>query len=100
SELANDSGWAAGLELRYDVSVEPGFFTSLQPFVFFDSGKVWSYDPPRDGRSLSSTGAGLRATLQHGLSASLTAARPLTLSPSDAPGRHPVRFLFDLSVSF
>ena len=100
SELANDSGWAAGLELRYDVTMDPGFVTSLQPFVFLDSGKVWSYDPPRDGRSLSSTGAGLRATFEHGVTASLTAARPLTLSPSDASGRHPVRILFDLAVSF
>ncbi len=100
SELADDSGWGVGLELRYDATLDPGLFKSLQPFLFLDSGKVWSYTSPSSGRSLSSAGAGLRATFDHGLSGSLTVARPLTLSPSDAPGRRPVRILFDVSVSF
>lgn len=84
SEITGDDGIAASLELRY-TNVLTVLGASLQPYAFYDIGKVWNRnDSQIETVSASSTGLGLRLDHESGLNGSLEAAFPLT-KPVDNP---------------
>ncbi len=101
SEITGDRGVAFGVELRHHHPVAVG---RLQPYVFYEIGKVWNIDPgARDKVSAASSGVGSRFFHQKGWNADLNLAVPLT-----KPAAHPpaysaekgVRVLFSLGVDF
>lgn len=85
SEITGDRGVSASLELRYGKSL-PEYNLGLQPFLFYDVGKVWNIDRGAKNKiSAASAGAGLRVNWNNDWSFSAIAAKPLTLSPAKPP---------------
>lgn len=76
SEIVGDKGFSAALELRrapYSFA-----FIDVQPYIFYDFGKVWNIDTGQPKtESGASAGIGARASAEN-LSAGLTLAKPLT----------------------
>lgn len=80
SEITGEDGLAGRLELRannpFIVPVD-----LLQVYGFYDIGKVWDEDnalPEDRQRSISSTGAGFRTTINENFAGTFEAALPLT----------------------
>lgn len=102
SEITGDRGVNATMELRWNaVNSEAAlpFAVQVQPFAFYDIGKVWNLD--RGGEMLSGASAGLGARTQLGesISATATAAWPLTRTPSSPLRGNAEAPRFGLSVS-
>ena len=86
SAIVGDHGLAGGIELRKS-HVLPQAVVALQPYAFYDIGKVWNIDPSsKDQQSGASTGFGLRGSHEDGWQADLSLAIPLTTPADDAPG--------------
>jgi len=101
SEITGDHGVNAGLELRYqglDISKN----AYVQPFAFYDMGKVWNEDTGEKPVSASSTGFGILVGHNMGLSGSIGLAWPLTRrieNPIYGNGKNP-RILLSISQGF
>jgi hemolysin activation/secretion protein len=98
SSLSGDTGWAAGVELRYTTSLNFGPLETVQAFVFADLGEVLNLGGNPSGTgdaSLASAGSGLKLMLGNGLVASVEAARSIGGSPPSQQGS--TRFFFSLS---
>lgn len=105
SEITGDHGIAASFELRYNTTSPLfGKTLALQPYVFYDVGKVWNIDNGADNKvSAASAGAGLRLTLGNDWSADLNLAKALTRSADNEPKYENdlgARVLFSISKSF
>ncbi|MBN8521454.1 MAG: ShlB/FhaC/HecB family hemolysin secretion/activation protein [Alphaproteobacteria bacterium] len=105
SEITGDNGISGSLELVYTgFNVDTDYLTtaSVQPFAFYDAGKVWNRD--QGGRMLSaaSAGVGARISLENRVFVTGAVAFPLTRSAGNPPygnGSSP-RFLLGLQVQF
>ena len=86
SEILGDTGFSAMAELRYeDLHLNEN--SKLQPFVFYDFGKVWNNNIGQSKKdSGASIGGGLRLQNMKLPNLSLTFAQPLTRS-QDTPQR-------------
>lgn len=80
SELTADEGFSTSLEFRYDTQV--GDNLSLQPYIFYDFGSVWSRTPHIESVSGSSAGGGLRMQTFNALKTDIFMAWPLTYEPA------------------
>ena len=105
SEITGDHGIGATLELRRPFRMdEAALNLMLEPYAFFDIGKVWNIDEGSGGSiSAASAGAGMRASLKGGWNADLNAAVPLTKTPDKEPKYQNdtgFRVLFSLTKSF
>ena len=84
SEIIGDSGLMGSVTLRYDLPQFVPNLTLLQPFAFYDIGKVWANSTwQQEGYSISgaSAGMGLNFGITKTWQGSLTFAYPLTLTP-------------------
>jgi hemolysin activation/secretion protein len=101
SEITGDDGVSAMMELQYNgLSLTPAF--RLQPYAFYDIGKVWNKDRDSEPVSGSSAGAGLRLFHEKGINGDLSIAFPLTKAvgaPNSSNDKNP-RFFFSLSFNF
>lgn len=102
AEITGDRGTAFSVEFRLPSSV-PVQDLAIQPYVFWDIGKVWNIDNNNTtSQSLSSTGFGGRFNFYDTVSGNITVAVPLTKT-ADSPiwgnGNGP-RALFSLSKRF
>lgn len=85
SALVGDHGIAGGVEVRR-AFVLPEAQVALQPYAFYDIGKVWNIDPSsKDQQSGASAGFGLRGSHADGWQADVSLAIPLTTPAEDAP---------------
>lgn len=76
SEIVGDHGVSGLVELRYNYDLENA---RLQPYGFYDFGKVWNIDQiDSEDFSGTSAGFGLRSNWNNGLATDITAAFPLT----------------------
>jgi hemolysin activation/secretion protein len=103
SEVTGDRGIAASIELRYNHAAGGGAW-GIQPYGFYDIGKVWNIDPSdKNHASGATTGAGVRVSSNNGWSVDAMAAIPLTLAAEEPPhyanGNSP-RFLISLKKAF
>ncbi|NCY02085.1 MAG: ShlB/FhaC/HecB family hemolysin secretion/activation protein [Planctomycetia bacterium] len=99
SEFTGDRGVSLTTELRYADLPEYGPFV-LQPFAFYDAGKVW--DIGNGSRAGSSAGLGIRFRYEEGVSGLVYLAEPLTApvaAPTYGNGKSP-RVFFSLSRAF
>ena len=103
SEITGDRGYAASLELRYTTSPD-GWGMALQPYGFYDVGKVFNIDPSdKNHRSIASTGAGMRFFTDMGWSVDANAALPLTKRVDEPPyyaNQNSPRFLVSVKRAF
>jgi len=82
AQYVGDHGLAAASEVRYNVNTGDDFLTSVQPYGFFDAGRVWNKSAALgQPRSVTSTGTGVRFSFMEGVSASLEYARGLVAAP-------------------
>lgn len=105
SEITGDHGVAASVEVRYNKTIRAfNLSLTLQPYVFYDIGKVWNIDPSaKDHMSGASTGVGLRVSFGDDWSADINLARPLTRSADNEPKYQNglgARLLLSLSKAF
>jgi len=85
SEITGDRGIAATFELRKNLEIK-GLNAALQPYGFFDFGKVWNIDPSSKNQvSAASSGVGLRTGLSSGWSADINFSTPLTKKADKPP---------------
>ena len=87
SEITGDRGIAASFEIRYNTRV-PLFNMqlALQPYAFYDIGKVWNIDPgAKDKVSAASAGLGVRMNLDNSWDMDFNLAKPLTRSADKEP---------------
>ncbi len=103
SEITGDRGVSMTVELRYNHAIEK-YQSMLQPYVFYDVGKVWNIDPgAKDKTSAASVGLGLRLSLKDDWAFESMAAVPLT-RPADNPPSYTnpegVRVLFSVTRKF
>lgn len=86
SEIIGDSGLMGAVALRYDLPQSFSGLPLLQPFVFYDAGKVWTNATSIQGmtsQSGASTGLGVNANLNQTWQTTVTLAYPLTLTPQE-----------------
>jgi len=84
SEISGDDGFAAGIETRYH-GLEPLVGVRMQPYGFYDIGKVWNRNSGQtESVSGSSAGIGMRMVHDNGMSGTIQMAVPLTKS-ADTP---------------
>ena len=82
SDIIGDHGLEGTLEVRYGgfADLQP---VSLQPYVFYDIGKVWSESPGQLPTSGSSAGIGMRFLTRWQQTGNLGVAWPLTRPIND-----------------
>ncbi|HEX4046070.1 MAG TPA: POTRA domain-containing protein [Gammaproteobacteria bacterium] len=81
AEFLGDRGLAGSLELRYDLGVGKLFIQSLEFYLFYDAGILWTLDPPvgtQARQSATSTGVGVRFFMNKYISGNVMWAQPLT----------------------
>jgi hemolysin activation/secretion protein len=105
SEITGDSGVGVLSELSWNRYANYGgdlADPSVQPFVYFDAGKVWNEDTGGAPESGVSAGFGLRLGWGEKAQISGTLAQPLTRrveNPAYGNGHNP-RFLLSANISF
>ena len=99
AEIVGDYVFAFGLELNY-LGIERYKDFKLNPYIFYDIGKVYNLDTGGINESAASTGFGLKFLYNENISFDLGMAWPLT-RPADNPlhgnGKNP-RFTFNLDL--
>jgi hemolysin activation/secretion protein len=105
SQIVGDDGIGAKIELRLNTNPDWAYLQVIQPYLFYDVGKIWN----RDGISLpavqsaTSTGIGARFIFLPQLTGNFYIAKPLTLPVAalQAMGEdgHAIRTFFQLSAT-
>jgi hemolysin activation/secretion protein len=105
SEITGDRGVGFSAELSYKgisfVESHP-LVPSIEPFVFYDIGKVWNLDNGQKPESAASAGVGVRLGWEDLIYLNFTVAQPLTRA-QDNPlhgNPHSPRFLAGLQFQF
>ena len=101
SAITGDHGVGGSFELRYDARVDQLFIQTVEPYLFFDTAKIWNrLGGNGSGLALHSTGAGIRFALEHNISAGVEYARTLTAVPGSDSGSVKSKVLFNAAVRF
>jgi hemolysin activation/secretion protein len=112
--LTGDRGIGGSFELRYDTRFPQYGIELVQPYLFYDTAKVWNvhsapsaivntaYGPvgTGSGLALSSAGLGVRFFLQHNITTDFEFARTMKAVIGSDNGRETSKFLVDASVRF
>jgi hemolysin activation/secretion protein len=102
SEASGDSGLAGRAELRWMALDSLSRLTGLQPYGFYEGGRVWqvlALPGTRRSQSLYSAGVGLRFALLHRINASFEWAAPV--GPDAAQSSTPnSRLFFSVGTNF
>ena len=103
SEIVGDHGIAVLVELRYGGMKPIIPSVRLEPYAFYDIGKVWNTDTTNTYQeSAASMGAGIRMQYADRLNGEFSVAQPLTHDVESRPygaARDP-RYFFKLSTGF
>lgn len=103
SEIAGDHGVSGFAEVRYTgIPPIPELKLALQPYAFYDVGKVWNIENGQDPESGASAGAGIRFSIDNNIHGNIHAAVPLTRrvqNPEHGDGDD-VRVFFQVSTFF
>lgn len=101
SAITGDHGVGGSFELRYDTRVDQYFVQTVEPYIFFDTAKIWNrLGGNGSGLALHSTGAGIRVGLEHNITAGVEYARTLTAVPGSDNGALKSKVLFNAAVRF
>ena len=101
SALSGDHGVGGSFELRYDTRIDQYFVQTVEPYIFFDTAKIWNrLGGNGSGFALHSTGAGVRVALEHNITAGVEYARTLTAVPGSDNGSLKSKVLFNGAIRF
>jgi hemolysin activation/secretion protein len=81
SEIIGDEGYAAKVELQWNIPGQLGYITQRQVFGFFDGGVVWNDDPATADlkrESATSAGLGIRTRIMDATNVDATIAWPIS----------------------
>jgi len=103
SEILGDRGFAGMLELRYDAV--PQFLDlKVQPFIFYDFGRIWNIDTGQDKfNNASSGGLGFRLDHKLGIFGVFNLAQPMDkkqLNPLHSKSKDKPRYGFQIGLKF
>ena len=99
--LTGDHGLGGTAELRYTWPLRMSIVQTLQPYAFLDAARVWNVQHTGPlGRSIDSTGGGIRAWMDHGLFADLEVAQTLEPTPGSDGGKKATKLLVSLGAEF
>jgi hemolysin activation/secretion protein len=101
SAITGDHGVGGSFELRYDTRIDQYFVQTAEPYVFFDTAKIWNrLGGNGSGLALHSVGAGVRVNLERNISLDLEYARTLTAVPGSDNGALKSKVLFNGAIRF
>ena len=105
SALTGDLGLGGAMELRYDTSFEQYGIQTLEPYVFYDTAKIWNRNGPDNpgsgsGFALASAGLGIRVTLPWNISGGVELARTIKSVPGSDNGHTTKKVLVNAAVRF
>ncbi|HTS94182.1 MAG TPA: ShlB/FhaC/HecB family hemolysin secretion/activation protein [Stellaceae bacterium] len=101
SAITGDSGIGGSFELRYDTRYPEYRLESIEPYVFFDTAKIWNkLGTAGLGNSLASYGAGLRLTLPYNIMLGGEYAQTLVAVPGSDNGKRAKKGLLNASIRF
>ena len=101
SALSGDHGAGGSFELRYDTRVDQYFVQTVEPYIFFDTAKIWNrLGGNGSGLAMHSTGAGVRVALERNITLGVEYARTLTAVPGSDNGSLKSKVLFNGAIRF
>ena len=99
--LTGDHGLGGTAELRYTWPLRVSIVQTLQPYAFLDAARVWNVQHIGAlGRSVDSTGGGIRVWMDHGLFGDLEVAQTLEPTPGSDGGKKATKLLVSLGAEF
>src|SRR5262249_11714256 len=99
--ISGDNAIAGSAEVRYDTRVDKYFIQTVEPYLFYDTAKVWNRRGGNGaGLALHSTGAGARVGFDHNISAGVEFAHTLAAVPGSDNGSKKYKVLFNAAVRF
>ncbi len=99
--LTGDEGAGGSAELRWDEHFPSFYLETVEPYVYFDTGKVWNFHPNQGGgQSIDSTGFGLRFFLPHAISTDFEVSRTLRAVPGSDNGQKSTKLLMEAAIRF
>lgn len=101
SEISGDRGLAGALEMAY-LGISPMGSVKLEPYLYYDVGKIWNEDRNSTPQSAASAGGGLRVNHLDGWALKLGLAYPLTRPVADPLYGNPKspRIMLELGKNF
>lgn len=112
--ITGDHGAGGAFELRYDQRLPEYFIELLQPYVYYDTAKVWNVHGATaglaitgggtvgtgSGLALSSAGFGLRVFFPHNITAAVEVSHTMKAVPGSDNGKRTNKILMEASVRF
>lgn len=99
--VTGDQGAGGSFELRYDEHFPAIYLTTVEPYVYYDTAKVWDFKKQFGPvEAIASTGAGIRFTLPYTISADFEVSRTLRAVPGSDNGHKATKLLMDASIRF
>ncbi|HUK09657.1 MAG TPA: ShlB/FhaC/HecB family hemolysin secretion/activation protein [Stellaceae bacterium] len=100
SALSGDSGVGGSGELRYDHQFTDSFIQTVQPYIFFDTGKIWNHIGNTPNQAVASTGVGVRLSLPLNITGDVEFASMLLGVPGSNNGERTNRVLVSGAIRF
>jgi len=98
--VSGDQGAGASIELRYDEHLPKLFVDTLQPYIYFDAGKVTNFHAPGSAQQVASTGMGVRFFLPYSITADVELSQTLHAVAGSDNGKKATKLLMDAAIRF
>ncbi len=112
--ITGDHGAGGAFELRYDQHLPDYFIELLQPYVYYDTAKVWNRHSAAagvqitgsgavgtgSGLALSSAGIGVRVAFPHNITTGVELSHTMKAVPGSDNGKRTNKLLFEVSIRF
>ena len=112
--ITGDHGAGGSFELRYDQRLPEYFVDLVQPYVYYDTAKVWNVHGATSGivvtgggavgvgsgLALSSVGIGIRFYFPHNIYADVEISHTMKAVPGSDSGKRTNKLLFEAAVRF
>lgn len=99
--VTGDQGAGGSAELRWDEHFPSYHLETVEPYVYYDTGKVWNFHPNQGGgQSVNSVGVGIRFFLPYAISADFEVSRTLRAVPGSDNGQKSTKLLMDAAIRF
>jgi len=99
--VTGDQGVGGSAELRWDAHFPKVYLETVEPYVYYDTGKVWNFKPNQGGgQSVASAGFGLRFYFPHAITTDFEVSRTLRAVPGSDNGQKSTKLLMDASIRF
>jgi len=99
--VTGDEGAGGSIELRWDEHLPALALDTVEPYVYYDTAKVWNFHPNQGGgQAVASTGSGIRLFMPYSITADFEISRTLKAVPGSDNGKKATKLLVDAAVRF